>query len=66
MAELFREVTERERKLYYTREWSAKKLPGGFILKTLENREFGFDHTGRGGRATERTSFWTSATLRTT
>ncbi|ASI99511.1 DNA primase catalytic subunit PriS [Thermococcus celer] len=47
MAELFREVTERERKLYYTREWSAKKLPG-FIIKTLENREFGFDHTGEG------------------
>ncbi|ASJ11525.1 DNA primase catalytic subunit PriS [Thermococcus thioreducens] len=47
MAELFREVTERERKHYYSKEWSAKKLPE-FIVRTLEEREFGFDHTGEG------------------
>ncbi|HIP89233.1 MAG TPA: DNA primase catalytic subunit PriS, partial [Thermococcus paralvinellae] len=47
MSELFREVTKKERQLYYTKEWSAKKLPS-FIVDTLENREFGFDHTGEG------------------
>lgn len=47
MAELFREATPKERKLYYSREWSAGKLPK-FIVETLENREFGFDHTGEG------------------
>ncbi len=47
MSELFREVTKKERQLYYTKEWSAKKLPS-FIINTLENREFGFDHTGEG------------------
>ena len=47
MAELFREATPAERRLYYTKEWSAKKLPR-FLLETLEYREFGFDHTGEG------------------
>ncbi|ASJ10254.1 DNA primase [Thermococcus sp. P6] len=47
MAELFREVTKRERKLYYSKEWDAKKLPE-FIIETLREREFGFDHTGGG------------------
>ena len=47
MNELFREVTKAERTEYYRKEWSAKKLPG-FIVETLENREFGFDHTGEG------------------
>lgn len=47
MAELLREITREERALYYKKEWSAEKLPE-FIVKTLENREFGFDHTGEG------------------
>ncbi|ASJ15314.1 DNA primase catalytic subunit PriS [Thermococcus radiotolerans] len=47
MAELFREATLKERKLYYSKEWSPAKLPD-FIVETLENREFGFDHTGEG------------------
>ncbi len=47
MAELFREATLAERKLYYTKEWSPKKLPE-FLIQSLENREFGFDHTGEG------------------
>ncbi|MDV3104127.1 DNA primase catalytic subunit PriS [Thermococcus waiotapuensis] len=47
MSELFREATPEERREYYTKEWSAKKLPD-FIVETLERREFGFDHTGEG------------------
>ncbi|CAD5243258.1 DNA primase catalytic subunit PriS [Thermococcus camini] len=47
MGELLREMTKEERALYYRREWSAKRLPD-FIVRTLENREFGFDHTGEG------------------
>ena len=47
MSELFREATKAERSRYYKKEWSAKKLPK-FIVETLENREFGFDHTGEG------------------
>ncbi|ACJ17267.1 eukaryotic-type DNA primase, small subunit [Thermococcus onnurineus NA1] len=47
MAELFREVTKEERVLYYKAEWNAKKLPR-FLVEKLENREFGFDHTGEG------------------
>ncbi|ASJ08300.1 DNA primase [Thermococcus siculi] len=47
MSELFREATKAERARYYKKEWSAKKLPR-FIVETLDNREFGFDHTGEG------------------
>ena len=47
MSELFREATKAERARYYRKEWSARKLPK-FIVETLENREFGFDHTGEG------------------
>ncbi len=47
MSELFREVTKNERLLYYRREWSSKKMPD-FLVETIENREFGFDHTGDG------------------
>ncbi len=47
MSELFREVTKKERLLYYRREWSSKKMPD-FLVETIENREFGFDHTGDG------------------
>jgi len=47
MAELFREARPEERKRYYTKEWSAKKIPD-FLVRSLKNREFGFDHTGEG------------------
>jgi len=47
MAELFREATPSERKKYYTKEWSIRKLPD-FLLEKLDHREFGFDHTGEG------------------
>ncbi len=47
MSDLFREATKAERSSYYKKEWSTKKLPK-FIVETLENREFGFDHTGEG------------------
>lgn len=47
MAELFREVSPEERKLFYSREWSEKRIPD-FIVETLEKREFGFDHKGDG------------------
>ncbi len=47
MSELFREVTKKERLIYYRKEWNANKIPG-FLVETLEKREFGFDHTGEG------------------
>ncbi len=65
MSELLREATPEERRLYYSREWDAKKLPE-FIVKSIERREFGFDHTGEGGQATGRTHSQTSETLRIT
>lgn len=36
-----------ERRRYYREEWDIKDLPG-FIAKSIHNREFGFDHFGRG------------------
>ncbi|BDZ71297.1 DNA primase catalytic subunit PriS [Methanobacterium petrolearium] len=36
-----------ERRQYYREEWNVKNLPD-FILKSLIQREFGFDHMGRG------------------
>ncbi|CAI1492498.1 DNA primase small subunit PriS [Thermococcus nautili] len=47
VAELLREVSREERELYYKGEWKAERIPE-FILKSLEKREFGFDHTGEG------------------
>lgn len=44
---LMREVTKEERSEFYSKEWSAKKIPK-FIVDTLESREFGFDHNGEG------------------
>ncbi|MDK2870406.1 MAG: primase small subunit [Pyrococcus sp.] len=44
---LMREVTKEERIEFYSKEWSAKKIPK-FIVDTLESREFGFDHNGEG------------------
>lgn len=36
-----------ERRQYYREEWNVKNIPD-FILKSLIQREFGFDHMGRG------------------
>ena len=36
-----------ERRQYYREEWDVKNIPD-FILKSLIQREFGFDHMGRG------------------
>lgn len=36
-----------ERRRYYREEWDVKNLPD-FISKSIHNREFGFDHFGRG------------------
>ncbi len=36
-----------ERRQYYREEWDVKNVPD-FILKSLIQREFGFDHMGRG------------------
>ncbi|PKL69137.1 MAG: DNA primase catalytic subunit PriS [Methanobacteriales archaeon HGW-Methanobacteriales-1] len=44
---MFEPATKAERKQYYTEEWDIKKLPE-FINENIHNREFGFDHLGRG------------------
>jgi DNA primase small subunit len=40
-------ATPNERRQYYREEWNVKDVPD-FILNTLTQREFGFDHIGRG------------------
>jgi DNA primase small subunit len=40
-------ATLEERRRYYREEWDVKKIPG-FIRNSLNQREFGFDHLGRG------------------
>jgi DNA primase small subunit len=40
-------ATLQERRLYYREEWDVKQVPD-FIKKSLSQREFGFDHMGRG------------------
>jgi len=40
-------ATPNERRQYYREEWNVKDIPD-FILNTLTQREFGFDHMGRG------------------
>lgn len=45
--EIFKQATPEERKIYYREEWDINQVPE-FILDFLENREFGFDHFGRG------------------
>ena len=44
---IFSEATPEERRRYYREEWSLKEVPE-FILETLPQREFGFDHRGEG------------------
>jgi len=36
-----------ERKIYYREEWDIKQVPD-FIAHSIQEREFGFDHVGRG------------------
>jgi len=40
-------ATPEERKRYYKEEWNIKQVPE-FISNTIQEREFGFDHIGRG------------------
>ncbi len=40
-------ATLQERRRYYREEWNVKKLPD-FIKEGMEQREFGFDHLGKG------------------
>lgn len=44
---MFRQATLEERRIYYREEWDIKMV-SNFILNSIENREFGFDHFGRG------------------
>ncbi|WP_456475336.1 DNA primase catalytic subunit PriS [Candidatus Pyrohabitans sp.] len=44
---MFREATPEERRRYYREEWKLSDVPE-FILSTLAQREFGFDHRGEG------------------
>lgn len=45
--EMFKQATLEERRKYYREEWDIKQVPD-FIGNFIENREFGFDHFGRG------------------
>lgn len=45
--EMFKQATLEERRIYYREEWDIKQVPD-FIVNSVENREFGFDHFGRG------------------
>ena len=45
----FVKASREERKQYYTEEWDMNNVPN-FILTTLKDREFGFDHNGNGPR----------------
>lgn len=43
----FLTASPEERRAYYTREWDIKDLPD-FIVDSVAEREFGFDHSGDG------------------
>lgn len=43
----FLPASPEERKAYYTEEWDKRDIPD-FILATIKEREFGFDHNGEG------------------
>ncbi len=45
--DIFKQATPEERRIYYKEEWDIKQIPD-FIADSIENREFGFDHFGRG------------------
>jgi len=40
-------ATPEERKKYYREEWNIKQVPD-YINQSIQEREFGFDHVGRG------------------
>ncbi len=40
-------ATLEERRIYYREEWDITQVPD-FIIQSVENREFGFDHFGKG------------------
>ncbi|RMF88971.1 MAG: DNA primase catalytic subunit PriS [Methanobacteriota archaeon] len=42
-----REATPEERRIYYTEEWSPGEIPD-FLVASIAQREFGFDHDGTG------------------
>jgi DNA primase small subunit len=42
-----RPATPAERRQYYRKEWDVKQIPD-FIIKSIHQREFGFDHYGKG------------------
>lgn len=45
--ELLKPASPAERRKYYREEWDVKEIPE-FITDSLNKREFGFDHMGRG------------------
>lgn len=45
--EMFKQANLEERRIYYREEWDIKQVPP-FIVDSIENREFGFDHFGNG------------------
>ncbi len=45
--EMFKPATLEERRIYYREEWDIKQV-SDFISNSIENREFGFDHFGKG------------------
>lgn len=44
---LLKPATHGERRKYYREEWDVKDIPD-FIINSVNKREFGFDHMGRG------------------
>jgi len=45
--QLLKPATPEERRRYYREEWDVKDVPE-FISNSVQKREFGFDHMGRG------------------
>ncbi|NYB25899.1 MAG: DNA primase catalytic subunit PriS [Methanobacteriaceae archaeon] len=45
--QLLKPATPEERRRYYREEWDVKDIPE-FISNSVQKREFGFDHMGRG------------------
>ncbi|MHC1605425.1 MAG: DNA primase catalytic subunit PriS, partial [Candidatus Methanofastidiosia archaeon] len=43
----FKPATPEERRIYYTKEWKPKDVPE-FIVKDIKEKEFAFDHIGKG------------------
>jgi len=43
----FKEATPQERMIFYSEEWRSKDIPD-FIVNSIKEREFAFDHNGSG------------------